>query len=228
MRSLSEEHLGRFHHGLGEGRVRMNRQLHVGGGRAHLDGEHALGDQLARARARRCRRPARARWRDRSAAWSCRRRGRWRWPGRRPPHGNRATSTLMPCFSASASVSPAHAISGSVKTTAGIAAGSNTALCPAMASTATRASCDALCASIGSPATSPIANIVGSAVRRWPSVSMKPLASTFTRVLVEPVDVGVRPAADRDQHVVVGGAPSGAPSPSKVTVTLDVVAPSST
>ncbi len=90
---------------------------------------------------------------------------------------------------------PAQAISGSVNTTAGIAAGSNTALWPAMASMATRASCDALCASIGSPATSPMANTVGSVVRRWPSVSMKPLASTLTPVFSRPsiFEFGRRP-----------------------------------
>ena len=118
--------------------------------------------------------------------------------------GTRTTSTFCPVFSASASVSPAQAISGSVKTTAGIAAGSNTALCPAMASMATRASCDALCASIGSPATSPMANTVGSAVRRWPSVSMKPLRVDLDPRLVEAVDLRVRPPADRHQHVLVG------------------------
>ena len=64
-----------------------------------------------------------------------------------------------------------------------------------MASMATRASCEALCASIGSPATSPMANTVGSAVRRWPSVSMKPLAFTFTLVVSRPgiFELGRRP-----------------------------------
>ena len=41
------------------------------------------------------------------------------------PHGNLATATFRPCFSACVSVRPHHAISGSVKTTAGIARGSN-------------------------------------------------------------------------------------------------------
>ena len=52
------------------------------------------------------------------------------------PQGNFATSIAMPRSCASASVRPHQAISGSVKTTAGIAAGSNATLCPAMCSTA--------------------------------------------------------------------------------------------
>ena len=103
---------------------------------------------------------------------------------------------------ACASVRPHHAISGSVNTTAGIASGSNTALWPAIASIATRASCDALCASIGSPATSPIAKIVGSAVRRWPSVSMNPLRVDLHPRGLEARDLRVRPAADGDEHTI--------------------------
>ena len=79
------------------------------------------------------------------------------------PHGNFATVTVRACLSAAcASVRPAHAISGSVNTTAGIARGANATFSPAITSTATRPSCDALCASIGSPTTSPIAKIDGS------------------------------------------------------------------
>ncbi len=43
-----------------------------------------------------------------------------------------------------------------MKTTAGIARGANATFSPAITSTATRPSCDALCASIGSPTTSPM------------------------------------------------------------------------
>ena len=43
-------------------------------------------------------------------------------------HGNSHFSYATPCFFNSASVGPAHAISGSVKITAGITAGSNAAL----------------------------------------------------------------------------------------------------
>ena len=78
----------------------------------------------------------------------------------------RATAMAIPWRFASDSVSPHQAISGSVKTTAGMALGSNATLCPAMASTATVPSWLALWASMGSPATSPMAYIVGSAVRR--------------------------------------------------------------
>ena len=55
-----------------------------------------------------------------------------------------------------------------------------------MASTAMRPSCDALCASIGSPTTSPIAKIDGSSVRRCSSTTMKPRASTCTAVRSSP------------------------------------------
>src|SRR5581483_2774555 len=71
--------------------------------------------------------------------------------------GNFATLISRPSFSACVAVSPAQAISGSVNTTAGIAFGSNATLWPAICSMAVRPSCDALCASIGSPMTSPIA-----------------------------------------------------------------------
>src|SRR5258706_16467866 len=50
VRRLAEEDFGRLHHGLGERRVRMDRELEVGGVRAHLDREHTLGDQLTGAR----------------------------------------------------------------------------------------------------------------------------------------------------------------------------------
>ena len=132
------------------------------------------------------------------------------------PHGNFATSTSIPSACACASVRPHHAISGSVNTTAGIACGSNTALWPAIASTATRASCDALCASIGSPATSPIAKIVGSAVRRCGSVSMNPFGSTFTCVVSRPgiFEFGRRPMATSTRSKTCSFS---ATSPSNVT-----------
>src|SRR5687768_17882701 len=66
-----------------------------------------------------------------------------------------------------------------------------------MTSTATRASCEALCASIGSPATSPIAKMFGSPVRRCSSVSMNPFAATLTLVVSRPgiFEFGRRPTA---------------------------------
>ena len=81
-------------------------------------------------------------------------------------HGTFTDRASMPRALRRASVSPHHATSGSVNTTAGIARGSNAAGCPAAASAATRPSAIALCASIGSPATSPMANI--ARVRRAP------------------------------------------------------------
>ncbi len=47
VRRLAEEHLGRLHQRLGQRRMRMDRQLEVRRGRAHLDRDHAFGDQLA-------------------------------------------------------------------------------------------------------------------------------------------------------------------------------------
>ena len=121
-------------------------------------------------------------------------------------------------FAACASVSPAQASSGSVKTTAGIARGSKPTFSPAITSTATRPSCDALCASIGSPATSPMAKIDGSAVRRCSSTTMKPRSSTCDARAVEAGNLRVRPAADRDQHAIeqLLGPSASAASPSNV------------
>ncbi len=62
----------------------------------------------------------------------------------RSPPGKFGDVDLALALLACVSVSPAHAISGSVNTTAGIACGSNATLCPAMASTAVRPSCDGL------------------------------------------------------------------------------------
>ena len=58
---------------------------------------------------------------------------------------------------ASASVSPTVAISGSVNTTAGMPRTSKAVARPAITSAATSPSLDPLCASMGSPATSPTA-----------------------------------------------------------------------
>ena len=63
---------------------------------------------------------------------------------------------------------------------------SNAAGSPASTSAATLPSCDALCASIGSPATSPIAKMCGSAVRCCLSTSTKPLSSISTFVFSRP------------------------------------------
>ena len=83
----------------------------------------------------------------------------WQWEIARPDaaHGNLATSISMPFAFASFSVRPHHATSGSVNTTAGMTTFSKVLLSPMMFSTATRASRDALCASITPPAISPMA-----------------------------------------------------------------------
>ena len=49
MRGVAVEDFGAFHQRLGEGRVRVDAEGKVLRGRAHLDGEHALGDEFARA-----------------------------------------------------------------------------------------------------------------------------------------------------------------------------------
>ena len=140
----------------------MDRQLQVGRGRAHLDRQHAFGDQLAGARPdeadaenalglrieNQLRQAVGAIERDRAA--------------RRAPRELRDRRPCGPPSAPAPRSGPHHASSGSVKTTAGIARGSNATFSPAITSTATRPSCDALCASIGSPTTSPIAKIDGS------------------------------------------------------------------
>ncbi len=121
-----------------------------------------------------------------------------------------ATSTSRPSRFAWSAVRPAQAISGSVKTTAGMAALSNAAGSPARTSAATLPSCDALWASIGSPATSPIARMCGSLVRCCSSTATKPLSLILTLVFSspKPFDLGRRP--DGDQHAVVAIGELGA------------------
>ena len=103
----------------------------------------------------------------------------------------------MSSAAASDSFSPHQASSGSVKTTAGTASGWKAVGSSQIASIATAASWLALCASIGSPATSPIANRFGSAVRRCRSVSMKPRSSSCAPVCSSPSPalLGRRPVA---------------------------------
>ena len=49
MGGLAVEDFGAFHQRLGEGRVRVDAEGKVLRGRAHLDGQHAFGDEFARA-----------------------------------------------------------------------------------------------------------------------------------------------------------------------------------
>jgi hypothetical protein len=72
-------------------------------------------------------------------------------------NGNLPTRTAMPRERACSSVNPTVAISGSVKTTPGIAAQSLAAGWPAITSAQTSPSLEALWASIGGPLTSPMA-----------------------------------------------------------------------
>src|SRR5882724_4678911 len=71
----------------------------------------------------------------------------------------------MFCALASVSLTPTHATSGSVYATEGMHRASKADFCPAATSAATLPSCEALCASIGAPITSPIAKISGTLVR---------------------------------------------------------------
>ncbi len=102
------------------------------------------------------------------------------------PQGNLATETGIFFSFASVSVSPHHAISGSVNTTAGIAFGIKTDFLPARTSATTLPSWVALCASIGSPATSPIANILGSDVLISSFTRMNPFESVSAFVFSSP------------------------------------------
>ena len=87
-------------------------------------------------------------------------------------------------------------------TTAGIAAFSNTTGSPKMTSIATLASWDALCASIGSPATSPIAKMCGSAVRCCVVDDRKATLVQLHLSILEPDAGGYRSATNADQHAV--------------------------
>src|SRR5690606_29768711 len=51
VRGLAEEDFGRLHYRLRRRRMRVDGELDVAGERGHLDGKHALGDQLTGARA---------------------------------------------------------------------------------------------------------------------------------------------------------------------------------
>ena len=89
--------------------------------------------------------------------------------------GNSPFTNGIPSCLSSASVGPAHAISGSVNITAGIAFGSNDDdLSPEITSAATFPSCVALWASIGSPVISPIAYIFFTDVCRLSFTGMNP------------------------------------------------------
>ncbi len=89
--------------------------------------------------------------------------------------------------------------------TAGIARGPHSAGSPRIASTATRASAVALCASPGSPATSPIAEMCGTAVRRCRSTGMNPFASSDS------------PAFSSPRFTVFGRRPTETSTRSKVS-----------
>ena len=130
--------------------------------------------------------------------------------------GNRADLNAIFPACAWVSVRPHQAISGSVKTTAGMARGSKTVFLPRMASTATRPSCVALWASMGSPATSPMAKMDGPAVRRWASTFTKPFGSSWIPVLSSPspCEFGFRPTDTSTRSKTSSG---GSPGPSKRT-----------
>ena len=137
--------------------------------------------------------------------------------------GNRVTVTLRPASFAPVSVRPHQATSGSVNTTAGIASGSNATFSPAMDSTATFASWLALWASIGCPTRSPMAQMVGSAVRSCSLTWTNPLSSRWTPVFSRPrfSEFGRRPTETRMASNVIGL--SGACFPSKVTLRPDFI-----
>ena len=155
--SLRRARLGRLHDRLGQRRVGVDRQADVVGERAHLDGERGLGDDVRGAVAD-----------DVDAEHLLglgvdddlhEAVGVGVGDGA-PERDERELADLDLAARASRPrrrVMPAVAISGSLKMTAGMQRTSISALWPAMTSATTSASCDALCASIGCPATSPMA-----------------------------------------------------------------------
>src|SRR3954471_2971761 len=84
--------------------------------------------------------------------------------------------------------------------------GSKATFSPAMTSAATLPSCVALCASIGSPTTSPMAKMCGTFVRRCASTPTKPRSSTATPACSAP-RVARRPRWLRADRPAVGPAP---------------------
>ena len=102
-------------------------------------------------------------------------------------------------------------------------------LWPRIASTATRASCDALCANIGSPTTSPIAKMEGSAVRRVESTVMNPRWPISTLVLSSPgtAEFGLRPTetSTRSNVCVLSASVSGVSSLAPATGSIFTVTP---
>ena len=156
---------------------------------AHLDRQHALGDQLARAGPDDAHAQHALGLRVDRSAWSGRRCGRASSRGPTRPTGTARPRPSRPSLCACGSVRPHQASSGigeDHRRDRARLEGRRSS--PAIASTATRPSCVALCASIGSPATSPIAKIVGSAVRRCASTLMKPRRSTCDAGLFEARD----------------------------------------
>ena len=116
---------------------------------------------------------------------------------RRAPRKLRDRRPCGPSFCGLRLGEAAQASSGSVNTTAGIARGANATFSPAITSTATRPSCDALCASIGSPTTSPMAKIDGSC---GAALLVDDDEAALVDLHARPVEAGdlrVRPPADR-------------------------------
>jgi hypothetical protein len=157
---MPEENFGRFHDRFRERRVGVDAFGEIANGRAHLDCDHAFGNEFARAVADDPTPSTRSVSASTMSLVSPSVRSKLI---ARPeaPHGNLATSMFRPFARASASVTPHHATSGSVKTTAGMTTSLNSLASPTNASTAMRASFDALCASITPPTMSPIAGSTG-------------------------------------------------------------------
>src|SRR5438309_2009709 len=134
-------------------------------------------------------------------------------------HWNFATLTARPSRCACASVRPHHATSGSVNTTAGTTTLSKATGRPAIASAATTPWRIARWASIGSPVTSPTAQMRGSAVRHSASTAITPRASGRTRVVSRPraALAGRRPTATSTRSKPTVAAPKRASIPEPVS-----------
>ena len=125
--------------------------------------------------------------------------------GRTPPTGTSPFSNGMPCAFASRLRQPDPGDLGIGVGDRGDRRAARTPRSrPAMTSAATLPSCVALCASIGSPTTSPMAKMCGTFVRSCASTGMKPRSSTATPACLRADQLAVGPPPDGEQDAVEG------------------------
>ena len=174
----------------------MDGEADVGGGRAHLDRERGLRDQIAGVRAN----DAAAMIRSLASSNSTLVRPSSRLSESErsdAAQGNMLLPYLIPSALALFSVTPTQATSGSAYATDGIHLASREPFLPAATSVATLPSCTAVCASIGWPMMSPIAKMCGTSVRICWSAGMKPPWLTRILAFSAPINLPLAPAAPR-------------------------------